>query len=338
MVITGASAGVGRATAHAFVAHGFDVALLARGEAGLKAAASEVEAAGGRALAIPTDVSEYEQVEAAADQVERELGPIDVWVNNAMTTVFARFSDVDPDEYARATAVTYLGQVHGTMVALKCMKPRDRGRVVNVGSALAFVGIPLQAAYCGAKFACRGFTEAVRAELLDEGSNVTISLVHLPAVNTPQFGWCESKMPNDPMPVPPIYQPEVPAHFIVAAALDGRRSKIVGSWNNLLVAAAQTMPSVVAHFAARTGVSSQQTDRPTSRDRPSDLRRPVDDTRDYGAHGTFDARAHGVRDSTFLRTLPKTAAVIATSVMSATSDTIARVAASKRAGHDGRAG
>jgi NAD(P)-dependent dehydrogenase (short-subunit alcohol dehydrogenase family) len=313
-VVTGSSGGVGRATARALAREGFDIALLARGREGLEAAAAEVEAVGRRALAIPTDVADHAQLERAADRVERELGAIDVWVNDAMTTVFAWFEDVEPEEFARATAVTYLGQVYGTMVALERMRLRNHGRIVNVGSALAFVGIPLQSAYCGAKFACRGFTESVRAELLAEGSMVTISLVHLPAVNTPQFAWGKSKMPNEPMPVPPIYQPEVAARAIVASALDGRRSRVVGSWNRMLVAATQVIPSVVAHFAARTGVSAQQTDRPTRRDRPSDLRLPVDDDRDYGAHGTFDDRANGVRDPEYLRSLPRTAVDLAASI------------------------
>ncbi|MDQ1435659.1 MAG: hypothetical protein QOF59_2475 [Actinomycetota bacterium] len=202
------------------------------------------------------------------------------------------------------------------MSALARMKPRDRGRIVNVGSALAFVGIPLQAAYCGAKFACRGFSESVRAELLDEGSNGTISLVHLPAMNTPQFTWCASKMPNEPMPVPPIYQPETAARIIVDVALDGRRSRTVGVWNRALIAAAQTVPAVVAHFAARTGVRSQQTDRPARPGRRDDLCRSVDDDRDFGARGAFDAQARGMRDPGFLRSLPGTALAVGRSVSS----------------------
>ena len=330
-VVTGATAGVGRATARELAGRGFDVALLARGRAGLDATAADVIALGTRALAIPTDVADAAQVEAAAAQVERELGPIDVWVNNAMTTVFARFSTVDPEEFARATSVTYLGQVHGTMSALARMKARDDGRIVNVGSALAFVGIPLQAAYCGAKFACRGFTESVRAELIDEGSNVTISLVHLPAVNTPQFAWCKSKMPKEPMPVPPIYQPELAARIIVDVALDGRRSRIIGVWNRALVAAAQTVPAVVARFAARTGVQSQQTDRPTRPDRPSDLYAPVDDERDFGARGAFDAQARGMRDPGFLKSLPETVLVIGRSASSAVGERAAVSARRRRA-------
>ena len=304
-VVTGASAGVGRATAVALAAHGYDVALLSRGESGLDAAVREVEATGRRALAIPTDVGDAAQVDAAATRAEVELGEIDVWVNDAMTTVFAWFGDVTPEEFARATNVTYLGQVYGTMAALRRMRPRDRGRIVNVGSALAFVGIPLQAAYCGAKFAVRGFTESVRAELLHDESKVTISLVHLPAVNTPQFGWCRSKLPNEPMPVPPVYQPEVAARAIVRSALDGKRSRIVGSWNTGVVGAAAVAPGVVAQYAARTAVDSQQTDQPVDPERASNLCEPVDREHDAGTHGNFGDHATGVRDLSFIRSLPR---------------------------------
>jgi short-subunit dehydrogenase len=316
-LVTGASAGVGRATALALAAHGYDVALLARGEAGLAGARSAIEATGRRALAIPADVSDAAQVDAAATRAEVELGEIDVWVNNAMTTVFAWFHDVTPEEFARATTVTYLGQVYGTMAALRRMRPRDRGRIVNVGSALAFVGIPLQAAYCGAKFGVRGFTESVRAELLHDRSNVTISLVHLPAVNTPQFAWCRSKMSNEPKPVPPVYQPEVAASAIVRTALDGKPSRIVGSWNTALVGAAELAPGVVAQYAARTAVDSQQTDRPAPSDRASNLCEPVDRDRDAGAHGAFGDHARGVRDLAFLRSLPRTLADLVRSARAA---------------------
>lgn len=315
-LVTGASAGVGRATARALAERGYDVALVARGRAGLDAVRAEVEAVGRRALAISADVADFTQVDAAATRTEAELGEIDVWVNNAMTTVFAWFHDVKPEEFARATSVTYLGQVYGTMAALRRMRPRDRGRIVNVGSALAFVGIPLQAAYCGAKFGVRGFTESVRAELLHDGSQVTISLVHLPAVNTPQFAWCRSKMPKEPKPVPPVYQPEVAARAIVESALDGRRSRLVGSWNTALVAAAELAPGVVAEYAARTAVESQQTDERHDPSRPSNLCDPVDRDRDFGAHGKFEDH-HGVRDFSFLRSLPRT---LVTLVQSARAD------------------
>ena len=307
VVVTGASAGAGRATVRAFADRGFDVALLARGRAGLEGAAAEVEGAGGRALCLPTDVAEWAQVHAAARRVEDELGPIDVWVNSAMTTVFAWFDDVRPEEFRRATEVTYLGQVHGTMAALELMKPRDRGRIVNVGSALSYVGIPLQAAYCGAKFACRGFFESVHAELLAQGSNVTIAMVHLPAVNTPQFDWCLARLPNKPQPVPPIYPPETAAKFIVSAAADRRRSKIVGSWNKLVVGGAKVAPAVLSEFVARSAVSGQQTPEPIAADRAANLFEPVDRDRDHGAAGSFSDRDRGFLTPSFLRSLPNTA-------------------------------
>ena len=306
VAVTGASGGVGRATARLFAANGYDVALLARGRAGLEAAAKEVEAEGGRALAIVADVADWDDVDTAAERIERELGPLEVWVNNAMATVFAWTSDVGPEELKRATEVTYLGQVHGTLAALARMRPRDRGRIVNVGSALAFVGIPLQAAYCGAKFACRGFAESVRAELLNQGSNVTISMVHLPAINTPQFDWSIARLAKHPQPVPPIYQPELAAKCILEAARDGRRSKVVGAWNKLIVAAASVSPGILNRYTARTGVESQQTDQPLAPDRPANLHSPADAEDDYGAHGRFDDRAGGVLDPSFLRSLPQT--------------------------------
>jgi len=305
-VITGASAGVGRATARLFAEHGFDVALLARGRVGLEATAKEVEAAGVRCLQVPTDVANFDEVDRAATRVEDELGPIDVWVNNAMTTVFAPLQDVGPADFERAVQVTFLGQVWGTKSALARMRPRDCGTVVNVGSALSFVGIPLQSAYCASKFACRGFFEAARAELLHEGSNVRMCMVYLPAINTPQFDWCESTMDCHPQPVPPIYQPEIPARFILDAALDGRRSRIVGSWNKMLVLVDSLFPTIGNQYAALGAWDSQLTDQPVAKDRPSNLRQPVDAKKDHGAHGIFDDKAHGVLDASFLRSLPKT--------------------------------
>src|SRR3954470_20444913 len=267
-VVTGASAGVGRATAALLAQRGFDVALLARGEAGVAGGADHGRGAGRRALPLPVDVSAFDEVDAAADRAEQEMGPIDVWINDAMTTVFAPVWDVDPKDYQRAVEVTFLGQVWGTKAALARMRPRDQGTIVNIGSALAFMGIPLQSAYCAAKFACRGFFQSVRAELIHEGSHVRLSMVHLPAVNTPQFDWCETNLPNHPQPVPPIYQPEVAAAAIVAAALDGRRSKVLGSWNKLLVAAGQVAPGFANHFAARGAWETQLTDQPLSPERP----------------------------------------------------------------------
>jgi NAD(P)-dependent dehydrogenase (short-subunit alcohol dehydrogenase family) len=308
VVVSGASAGVGRATARAFAERGFDVALLARGQAGLDGAAADVRRAGTRALPIPTDVSQFEQVDAAATRVEEELGPIDVWVNDAMTTVFAPAWEVKPADFQRAVEVTFLGQVWGTMAALSKMRPRDRGQIVNVGSALCFIGIPLQSAYCSSKFACRGFFESTRAELIHEKSHVRLSMVHLPAVNTPQFDWCRTVFDKHPQPAPPIYQPEVPAKFIVEVALDGRREKVVGSWNKMLVAIARAAPGLANQYAAIGAWESQLTSKKINPDRPSNLYEPVDAGDDHGAHGDFDHDADGFFTPSFLKTLPQMAA------------------------------
>jgi NAD(P)-dependent dehydrogenase (short-subunit alcohol dehydrogenase family) len=273
----------------------------------LKSAGVDVERVGVRALCCEVDVADYQQVDGAAGRIESELGAIDVWVNDAMTTVFSPFADVNPDDFRRAVEVTFLGQVWGTKAALDRMRPRDRGSVVNVGSALAFMGIPLQSAYCASKFACRGFFESVRAELLHDHSNVRMSIVHLPAVNTPQFDWCETTMDQRPMPVAPIYQPEIPARFIVDVALDGRREKVVGSWNKMLVAAGKVAPSLANQFAAVAAWDAQLTDLPTGSDDPVNLRQPMDGDADYGAHGRFDSQAGGFLDPHFLKTLPTTA-------------------------------
>ena len=306
-LITGASAGVGRATVRAFAEHGFDVALLARGQAGLDAAAAEVEAAGRRPMVLPADVSQFDQVDAAAARAEEELGPLDVWVNNAMTTVFAPTWDVKPADFQRAIEVTFLGQVWGTMAALARMRPRDHGAIVNVGSALSIIGIPLQSAYCSAKFACHGFFESTRAELLHEGSNVRMSMVYLPAVNTPQFDWCATTMNRRPQPVPPIYQPELIAKVILEVAETGRREKTIGSWNKLLVLAGRMFPGFGNQYAALAAWSSQLTDQPIAAGRPVNLYQPVDAGQDYGAHGQFDHLAGGFLDPSYLRTLPATA-------------------------------
>jgi NAD(P)-dependent dehydrogenase (short-subunit alcohol dehydrogenase family) len=319
-VITGASAGVGRATARAFAERGFDVALLARGQAGLDAAAKEVESTGSQALVIPTDVSRFDQVDAAATRVEDELGPIDVWVNDAMTTVFAPAWEVKPADFQRAVEVTFLGQVWGTMAALSRMRPRDRGQIVNVGSALCFIGIPLQSAYCSSKFACRGFFESTRAELIHEGSHIRMSMVHLPAVNTPQFDWCQSVFDVHPMPAPPIYQPEVPARFILETALNGRRDKVIGSWNKILVVAAKLAPGLGNQYAAIGAWESQLTSQLVRPDRPSNLYEPADVDVDHGAHGKFDHDAHGFFSPSFLKTLPKTARTFAKAVANTIED------------------
>ena len=289
VVVTGASAGVGRAVARRFGQAGAAVALLARGRDGLEAAAKEVEAAGGTALVIPTDVADHEQVEAAAAQVEDRLGPIDVWVNNAMTTVFAQFTDITPEEYRRATEVTYLGVVHGTYAALRRMQPRDRGTIVQVGSALAYRGIPLQSAYCGAKHAIRGFTDSLRCELVHARSSVHLTAVHLPALNTPQFGWCRSRLPRHPQPVKPIYQPEVAAEAIWWASHHRRREVWVGPPTVFTILANRVVPGVLDRYLGRTGVDGQQTDQPVDPDRRDDLFQPVPG--DHGAHGIFDDQA-----------------------------------------------
>lgn len=307
-VVSGASAGIGRATARAFAERGFDVGLLARGQAGLDGAAGDVGNAGSRALPIPTDVSKFEQVDAAATRVEEELGPIDVWVNDAMTTVFAPTWEVEPAHFQRAVEVTFLGQVWGTMAALSRMRPRDRGQIVNVGSALCFIGIPLQSAYCSSKFACRGFFESTRAELIHEKSRVRMSMVHLPAVNTPQFDWCQTVFDEHPQPAPPIYEPEIPAKFIVEVALDGRREKVVGSWNKVLVAIASVAPGLANQYAAIGAWESQLTSQKISPDRPSNLYQPRDVDTDHGVHGEFDHDADGFLTPSFLKTLPQMAA------------------------------
>jgi NAD(P)-dependent dehydrogenase (short-subunit alcohol dehydrogenase family) len=314
VLVTGASAGVGRATARAFAKKGFDVALLARGGAGLDGATKDVEDEGRRALRLPADVADYEEVDAAAARAEVELGPIDIWVNDAMTTVFAPTWDVKPADFQRAVEVTFLGQVWGTMCALKRMRPRNRGAIVNVGSALAFIGIPLQSAYCSSKFACLGFFESARAELLREGSQVRMSMVHLPAVNTPQFDWCETTFDRHPQPVPPIYQPEIAAKFIVEAALDGRRSKVVGSWNKVLVATARLCPGLGSQYAALSAWDAQLAPQPDEPKRPVNLYQPADADADRGAHGSFDERAGGFLDPSFLKSLPGIARTVATAI------------------------
>ncbi|MCB0963366.1 MAG: SDR family oxidoreductase [Acidimicrobiales bacterium] len=319
-VVTGASAGLGRAIAVAFAEAGHDVGLVARGAEGLAGAAREVRARGVRALELPTDVADHEAVARAARRTGDELGPIDVWVNNAMTTVFAPSWEIEPDEFQRAVEVTFLGQVWGTMAALEQMRPRDRGAIVNVGSALAFTAIPLQSAYCSAKFAARGFFDSVRAELLHEGSNVRLSIVHMPALNTPQFGWCKTTADRHPQPVPPIYQPEEAARFVVRAATDGRRSKVVGTWNRVVVAAGRLAPGVANHFAARAAWDQQFTDRALDGDRPVNLWKPVDEDGDRGAHGIFDERAGGATDPGWLRTLPETVATLGRAVLDVARD------------------
>jgi short-subunit dehydrogenase len=307
-LVTGASAGVGRAVSRQLAQAGYDVALLARGGAGLSGVAKEIIDAGANPLTLQVDVSDDKAVSEAASHAETTLGPIDIWVNNAMTTVFAPNWQVEPAEFKRAIEVTFLGQVWGTRAALALMRPRDHGTIVNVGSALAFVAIPLQAPYCAAKFACRGFTDSVRAELLHEKSNVKVAMVHLPAVNTPQFGWCRTVFDRHPQPVPPIYQPELVASRIVAVALDPKRDVVFGSFNKLLVAAGRLFPRFANQYASLAAWDSQLTDERIDPARPANLEHPVDDSHDAGAHGIFDSRADGVRDPSFLSSLPSTGA------------------------------
>jgi NAD(P)-dependent dehydrogenase (short-subunit alcohol dehydrogenase family) len=290
VVVTGATSGVGRAVATEFGRHGAQVALLARSREGLEGAKRDVEEAGGRALILTTDVADHEQVEAAAQSAEEVFGPIDVWVNNAMTTVFAEFKDVSPDEFRRATVVTYLGTVWGTRSALRRMLPRGQGSIVLVGSALSYRGIPLQSAYCGSKFAIRGFFESLRCELRHDGSPIRLSMVQLPGLNTPQFEHCLSKMPDHPMPVPPIYQPEVAARAVYWAAHHDRRELFVGGSTVYTIWGNKLAPWFAERYLAKTGFDSQQMEEPVDPDRPSNLFEPV--AGDPGAHGRFDDQAH----------------------------------------------
>lgn len=289
VVITGASAGVGRAVARAFAKRGARIGLLARGRDGLEGARRDVEALGGRALVAPTDVSDPDQVEAAAAAVENEFGRIDVWVNDAMVSVFSPIKEMTPEDFKRVTEVTYLGYVYGTLAALRRMLPRDRGSIVQVGSALAYRGIPLQAAYCGAKHAIQGFCDSLQAELLHDHSHVQLTMVQMPALNTPQFGWVKSRLPNKAQPVPPIFQPEVAAEAVVWAAHHQRRELTVGGMNAVILWGNKFFPGLGDWYLAKTGYKSQQTNEPRDPNRPNNLWEPVPG--DHGAHGAFDERA-----------------------------------------------
>ena len=289
VVVTGAAGGVGRATARAFGQRGANVGLLARGVEGLEAAARDVAHEGGAALVLPVDMADAEAVERAAAAVEERFGPIDTWVNCAMATIFSPFADLTPDEYRRATEVTYLGYVYGTMAALRRMKVRNRGTIVQVGSALAYRAIPLQSAYCGAKFAIRGFTDSIRTELLHDASNVHLTMVQMPALNTPQFDWARNKTGRRAQPVPPIYQPEVAAEAIVYAAHARRREVYVGKSSVQVILANKIMPGLLDHYLARKGYTSQLSQEPVPADAPDNLYHAV--PRDYGAHGRFDRQA-----------------------------------------------
>ncbi len=288
-VITGAGAGVGRATAEEFARQGYDVALLSRDAARLEHAAEMLRGHGGRALPIPTDVADAAAVDAAATKVEEELGPIDVWVNVAMATVFAPVSKLTPEEFERGTRVTYLGQVHGTMSALKRMRERNRGTIVNVGSALGYRSVPLQSIYCGAKFAIRGFTDSLRSEIIHDKLNVHLTMVDLPAVNTPQFDWAMNKMGKKAKPVAPIYQPEVPARAIFFAATHKRRQIWVGYPTVQAILANRIAPGLIDKYLATAGYKGQLSDEALSPNAPANLFEPVPGN--YGAHGRFDRRS-----------------------------------------------
>ncbi|MGP4023931.1 SDR family oxidoreductase [Actinomadura sp. 3N407] len=295
VVVTGASGGIGRAAAAAFARRGAWVALLARGAEGLEGAAADVESAGGRALPIGVDVADTGRVEEAAQTVEEEFGPIDVWVNVAFSSVFAPFWEIEPDEFKRTTEVTYLGYANGTRAALKRMMPRDRGVIVQCGSALAYRGIPLQSAYCGAKHAVQGLQDSLRAELMHEGSGVKVTMVQMPGVNTPQFDWVLARLPRRPQPVPPIYQPEIAADALVYAAEHPRRREYwVGGSTVGTIIANKFAAGLLDRYLARSAFESQQTEKPTRPEQPANLWEPADDApgHDHGSHGRFDEQSH----------------------------------------------
>ena len=289
VVITGASAGVGRATALLFARNGAKIGLIARGEDALKVTRHEIEVAGGTALVCVADVVDADALDAAAELIEQQLGPIDVWINNAMVTVFAPVAEMTAEEFRRVTETTYLGGVHGTMAALKRMRPRDRGVIVQVSSALAYRSIPLQSAYCGAKHALMGFLDSLRCELIHEGSGIHLTAVHMPALNTPQFGWARNKMPNKPQPVPPIYQPEVAAEAIWFAATHRRRAVSVGASTWLALLGQWLSPLLMDRYLGRTAVEGQQTSEPDSGNRADNLAAPI--ANQHATHGTFGASA-----------------------------------------------
>jgi short-subunit dehydrogenase len=291
IVITGAAAGVGRATAQMFAkTEGAHIALIARGEEALESARREVEYFGGKAIVIPCDVADADGMEAAAERVERELGPIDVWINVAMTSVFSFIKDMTAAEFKRVTEVCYLGYVNGTLAALKRMLPRDRGHIIQVGSALAYRGIPLQAAYCASKHAIQGFMDSLRAELIHDNSNIVATMVQMPALNTPQFDWCKSRMPHKAQPVPPIYQPEVAARAIVFASKNKRREIYVGMPTVIAIIGNKLFPRLGDYYLGKHGVKSQQTEALADHSKPNNLYEPVGG--DPGAHGRFNDRAH----------------------------------------------
>lgn len=294
VVVTGGSAGIGRAVAELLGARGDRVGILARGRAGLEGAAEAIRGAGGQSLAIATDVADYDQVKGAAARIEGELGPIDIWINVAFASVFAPFWEISPEEFKRVTEVSYLGFVYGSRVALDLMRPRGRGTIVQVGSALGTRSIPLQSAYCGAKHAINGFTSSLRTELMHEQSRIRVTVVQMPAVNTPQFSWVLCRLPNHPQPVPPIFQPEVAARGVLYAADHPQRKQYwVGGSTAAAILADKVAAPLLDRYLARSGYASQQTNQSVAPERPHNLWTPVDGggDRDFGAHGVFDARA-----------------------------------------------
>jgi NADP-dependent 3-hydroxy acid dehydrogenase YdfG len=299
VVVTGASAGIGRAVARAFGEQGAKVALVARTDEALAVAAREIERAGGEALVLPLDVSDAAAVERAADAVVARWGRIDVWVNDAMVSVFSPVKETTPEEYRRVTEVDYLGYVYGTKAALKHMLPRDAGHVIQIGSALVYRSIPLQSAYCGSKAAIRGFTDSLRCELVHDRSHVKLTMVQLPAVNTPQFDVVRSRLPNHPQPVPPIFQPEVIARAVLYVADHPTRELWVG-WSAVKAILGQKLiPGLLDRYLGRMGYSAQQTDQPVRPGRKDDVDEPLPG--DRGAHGDFDARAKGWSGELWLR-------------------------------------
>jgi short-subunit dehydrogenase len=291
VVITGASAGLGRAAAHEFAEEGARIGLIARGRAGLEGAKREVEQRGGEAIVLTVDVADSEAVEAAAAEVEKQFGPIEVWVNAAMASVFSPVKQMTAEEFKRVTEVTYLGLVNGTLSALRRMLPRDHGMIIQVGSALAYRGIPLQAAYCAAKHAIQGFCDSLRCELIHDRSNVRVTMIQMPALNTPQFGWVKSRLPCKAQPVPPIYQPEIAARAIVHASKHPRREIYVGLPTVEAIVGNKIAPAALDHYLAHTGYAAQQTNQPEDPNRPDNLWQPLDAERDHGTHGAFGERA-----------------------------------------------
>jgi short-subunit dehydrogenase len=329
VMVTGASAGVGRAVARQFGARGAAVGLLARGRAGLEGARRDVEQAGGEAIVFEADVADARAVESAAARLEETFGAIDVWVNNAMASVYSPIKETPAEEFKRVTEVTYLGVVHGTLAALRRMLPRDHGAIVQVGSTLAYRGIPLQAAYCAAKHAVQGFCDSLRTELLHDGSRVRLTMVQLPALNTPQFDWVKSRLPHRGQPVPPIFQPEVAADAIVWAADHDRREIYVG-WPTVVgIVGNKILPAAGDAYLARNGYQSQQTDEPERPDRPHNLWRPVDAEHDFGAHGRFDDRA---RDTSWQLWLTKRRRALAVAAAGVTISAVVVAATRKHAG------